>query len=199
MFSACSSKGKGYEGGMKTASNLQSAAEKIQKVQTQVDQALANADALVNQPQPDLRKQFTKFQESLSTLESTAKDVSERAADMKKRGDAYFAQWEKDIAEIHDEDIKKVTAERRAQRMDQFQKVQLSYQQVAETFKPYLADLRDIEQALSAELTTGSVEAMKPFVSKAKNDKVPLRQASEALIQQFRDLGVQMSPAPAKT
>lgn len=193
LLAGCSSN-KGYEGGMKTATNLQSAADRIHKAQEQVDRTLALADGMVNQPKADLRKQFEEYRKSLKSLESTAADVREKAVDMKKRGDAYFAQWEKDIADIHNEDIKKVSAERRAERMAQFEKVQASYQQLADDFKPFMADLKDIEQALSAELTSGSVESMKPFVAKAKADKVPVRKASDDLVQQFRDLGVKMSP-----
>jgi hypothetical protein len=198
-LTGCSSGGKNYEGGMKTASNLQSAADRVQKAQTQVDQTLALADTLVNQPQSDPRKQFAQYRKSLAELESTIEEVRDKAADMRKRGDSYFAQWEKDIAKMNNEDIKKVTAERRAQRMAQFQKVQQSYQEVADAAKPFMADLRDIDRALSAELTAGNLEAMKPFVAKAKNNKVAMRNASDALIQQFRELGVQMSPTAGKS
>jgi hypothetical protein len=184
---------KGYEGGMQTATNLQGAADRIQRTQAQVDHTLALADELVNRPQPDPRPQFEKFRRSLRELESMAEDVRAKADEMRARGDQYFAQWEKDIAKIHNEDIRKVSAERRAERMEQFRGLQQSYQEVANAFRPFLADLQDIEQALSAELTSGSLAAMKPFVASAHEHKTTLRAASDELIRQFRDLGVQMS------
>src|SRR5215510_1920790 len=84
-IAGCSSS-KGYEGGMKTASGLQGTADRIGLAQKQIDQTLALADSLVNKREGDPRKQFDQFRKSLADLESTAKDVKDAAADMKKRG-----------------------------------------------------------------------------------------------------------------
>ncbi|MCI0675407.1 MAG: DUF2959 domain-containing protein [Phycisphaerales bacterium] len=197
-IAGCGSKNKSFEEGMKTGSNLQELARKIETGEKQIDTSMREGDALVNAPQGDPRKQFEQYRKSLRSLESTASDVRDMANDMQKRSEAYFAQWEKDMAAIKSEDIKNVSAQRRAERVDQFNKLQASYGQVRDAFKPFLTDLQSIEQALSVELTAGNLEAMKPFVAKARNDAVPLNKALDDLRLQFQQLGVQMSPVTKK-
>ena len=118
----------------------------------------------------------------------------ERADDMNKRSEAYFAQWEKDAAQIQNEDIKAVTDQRRRERTDQFNNLKAHFGRTRDAFKPFMTDLADIEQALSVELTPGSMEALRPFVTKAKNDAVPLKKALNDLRAEFQALGVKMSP-----
>src|SRR5262245_25965501 len=193
-LAGCSSGNKSYEQGMKTGSNLQELARKIEAAEKQIDTTLSQADALVNAPGTNPRKQFDQYRKSLDTLESQAADIRDLANDMNKRADAYFAQWEKDVAEIKNEEIKNVTAQRRNERMAQFNGVRSHFAQVRDAFKPFLADLQDIEQALSVELTPGSMEALKPFVTRAREDAVPLEKALDDLRAKFQELGVSMMP-----
>jgi chromosome segregation ATPase len=190
----CSSGNKSYETGMKTGAELRDLAEKVETANKQIDTTLANADALTAQTSGDPRKQLETYRKSLKKLETSATDVRDLADDMQKRGEAYFAQWDKDLAKIHNEDIKAVSTQRRAERMAQFKKLQESYGKARDAFKPFMQHLRDVDQALGTELTPSNLEAMKPFVAKAKTDAVPLEAAIEGLRTQFRDLGIEMSP-----
>ena len=73
LFTGCAS--SGYDKGNKTAENIQSAADKIATLPGQIEATLSNLNAMVENPQTDLRPQFKEFSSNVAELESSARSV----------------------------------------------------------------------------------------------------------------------------
>jgi aminopeptidase N len=114
---------------------------------------------------------------------------------MRGKGNEYFKAWDEQTAQIHNEDIKNRSAERKAEMQKKFTEIKMSYTEASESFKPFLSDLKDIQTALATDLTTGGVKAIKGAADKANKDAVPLKASIEKLAGQFKDLGTAMAAA----
>jgi len=191
----------GYESGTKTAKNIQKASGKIAELNTQVDTTLAALNDLVGSPKPDLRPQYKTFASQMKDLESTASEITKARMAMGEKGKEFFAKWDAEIAQINNEDIKARSQSRKDEVNQKLQTIKRSYSETEVAFKPFAANLRDVQKFLSVDLTTGGLASIKDVVGKATQNAVPLKQALTKLAGDFQSLGVSMSavtPAPAK-
>ena len=159
LLAGCSS--TGVDKAADTATSLKQASEKINKGSGLIDQSLTALNDLVNNPQPDLRKQFKTFNSAVDELGSTAKDVSSKAESMKGQGAAYFENWDKESAKIQNEDIRNRSVARKNEVAAKFGRIRADYEQAKVDFQPFMSDLRDVQKFLSTDLTTGGLAAIK--------------------------------------
>src|SRR5512137_492105 len=157
----------GYESGTKTATNIQKAADKISALNASVDTTLVALNDLVGSPKPDLRPQFKTFSSQLKTLETNAKDLTKARMAMAEQGKDFFAKWDEELAKINNEDIKSRSQARKTEVTEKIQAVKRSYAEAEVAFKPYFADLKDIETFLSVDLTKGGIDKIKEVVARA--------------------------------
>jgi DNA repair exonuclease SbcCD ATPase subunit len=191
-----------YQKGDSTGADLQASADRISQGSGKIETALTNLMAIVNSP-GDLPAQFKKFSAAVSDLQSSAKDVAGKVEAMSKRGEAYFAAWDEQIASIKNEDIKSRSVDRKTEVQKQFAAIRQSYEEASTAFKPFMSDLSDIQTALATDLTPGGVSAIKSAAERAVKSGNSLKGTMGKLATQFKELGVAMSasmpqPAPAK-
>ena len=199
VVSGCSS--GTYQKGSSTASSIQKASAGIAATRSQVARVLTALNDLIAKPGADLKPQYKEFSSEVSKLQSDARNVSEMAAQMEKRGAAYFEQWDKDIASIQNEQIKSRSASRRTEVAGHLDALQKAYSAAKATFEPFMGDIRDVQKALGADLTPGGIDSIKDFKRKASLDAIPLQDALTKLANEFSALGVAMSasaPQPKK-
>jgi ABC-type transporter Mla subunit MlaD len=189
-----------HDRGAAAGKNVTKAAQQIEVGITQLDATVASLKALVENPAAELKTQYKTFSKNLSNLESTAATVRDVSASMQAKGKAYFTEWDKQIAAIQNEDIRERSAERLEKVGKEFEEIGASYAEAKEKFRPLLADLQDIRTALEAELTTGSLDALKDNAEEIADKADSVKETLQELASSFRDLGVKLSsagPAPA--
>jgi hypothetical protein len=119
--------------------------------------------------------------------------VNTRAADMQAQGNAYFRNWDGELAKIQNEDIRSRGTDRKNAVFARLDRVRSSYTQTQSSFAPFLSDLKDIRTALSTDLTTGGVAFIRSTANRAKSNVTPLRESRTNLEADFRALGVSLS------
>jgi hypothetical protein len=190
----------GYDKGNITAANIQSASDRIAALPGQIDTTLASLNGLVARPQADLRPQYKEFAANVAAVESAAKDLAASRSNMAARQKEFFAKWDEELAQIQNPDIKARSQNRKEQVNQQLMTIKTSYAQADIVFKPFLADLQDVQKYLSVDLTAGGIAAIKDPVAKAGQDAVPLKASLTKLAGDFKALGDAMSsvtPQPA--
>src|SRR5690348_14847947 len=95
-------KSSNYEKGSAAGAGLQASADRISQGSAKIDATLASLNDLVNNP-GDLVTQFKKYSSSVSSLESSAKDVQSKVAAMRAKGNDYFKAWDQQTAQIQNE------------------------------------------------------------------------------------------------
>jgi uncharacterized phage infection (PIP) family protein YhgE len=191
LIAGCAS--SNYHQGAATASALTDSANRINQGNALIDQTLSRLNDLVINPQPDLRNQFNRFSASVDDLAATAKDVDDKAEDMKARGAAYFKRWDEELSKIQNEDIRDRGESRKQDVAVRFERIATQYRQTKTTFRPFMSDLRDVQRFLGTDLTVGGLSASQSFAAKATRDATPLRDSFANLAAEFKGLGVSMS------
>jgi hypothetical protein len=186
-----------YHKGAGTAAALNHSADLIAKGSLQIDDSLTALNDLVSNPQPDLRKQFDVFVTAVNNLGATAADVAGKTEAMKTEGAAYFAGWDNEIATMQNEDIRNRSETRRNEVAARFARISRQYDEARIAFQPYMSDLRDVQKYLSTDLTSGGLAAIKEPAAKTTQDAAPLKETLARLSEQFKELGVSMSPTTA--
>jgi SMC interacting uncharacterized protein involved in chromosome segregation len=188
-----------YEKGAATSAGLKDSAERINAGKAKIDAALTSLNELVNNPQGDLVPKFNKYDQAVNDLESAAKNVSERVADMRENGNAYIKSWDEQLAQIKNEDIKSRSVQRKQEVMNKFLEIKKGYAEAQMNFKPFMAELKDIRTALSTDLTPNGVAAVKSTAEKANKDGEAVKASVDQLGAKFNELGVAMASSSGTT
>jgi uncharacterized coiled-coil DUF342 family protein len=152
---------------------------------------------LVSNPYPDLRQQYKRFDNAVTELSESVKDLASKAEEMKSRGADYFAKWDKESAQIQNEDIRSRSEIRRNEVAARFNRMSEQYDEARTAFRPFMSDLRDVQKFLSTDLTAGGLAAIKDTAAKASQDAVPVKESLVRLSDDFKSLGLSMSPTTA--
>ncbi len=196
LWAGCAS--SGYQKGEKTASHLESTAAEIELGKARVQIALDTLNDLMQKPSEDLRPQYKAFSSAVSKVAATARRVNAKAEAMAAAGQAYAAKWDEQMATIASPDIRARSEARKAAVMASLAQVQTEYQQTKASFNPFLADLEDIDKALSLDLTPAGVDSLADEARKANAQGADLIKSLDALTTDFRDLGAKLSPLTPK-
>jgi outer membrane murein-binding lipoprotein Lpp len=191
LLAGCAS--TGYEKGNVTAANIQATSDRIAALPGQVDKTMASLNDLVNKPQADLRPQYQQFAANLAEMESSSKGVATDRRTMGEKAKEYLDAWDQEIGQIQNADIKARSQSRREAVNQQLVAIKKSYVESCTTFKPFLADLNDVQKYLSVDLTTGGITAIKEPVAKANRDAVPLKVSLTKLAGDFKAFATSMS------
>jgi len=178
-----------------TAKSLTKSSHMIVKGSMLIDQTLAKLNDLVSNPNPDLRKQFDAFNSSVNELGSTALAVACQAKEMKSKGADYFENWDKETAQIRNEDIRHRSEVRQHEVAANFAHISQQYDETKTAFEPFMSSLRDVQKFLSTDLTAGGLVAVKEIAAKATKDAVPVKESLTSLSEEFKKLGTSMSSA----
>jgi hypothetical protein len=191
----------GHEKGNQTAASIQAAANNIAALPAEIGKTLASLSDLVNQPAADLRPQYKAFVFNLGVVEDAGKEIVDARIELGQKGKAYFAEWDAQLAQIKNEDIKARSQSRKDEVAQQLQAIKKSYAEAEVAYRPFLSGLKDVQKYLSVDLTPDGVAAIKGTLNKALTDVGPLNTSLAKLANDFRALGVAMSsvgPTPAK-
>jgi hypothetical protein len=197
----------GYDTGNKTADQIQTAAGRIDALTGKIDVTLTSLNDLVEKPQADLRPQFKTYSDNVTGVETSAKEIADARRKMGEQGKVFFDKWDQQLAQIQNEDIKARSQSRKDEVAKKLQTIKMSYTEAEMAFRPFMADLKDVQKFLSVDLTTGGIAAVKGPAAKANTNAVPLKAAITKLASDFKALGLSMSsvtqaatnaPAPAK-
>ena len=192
LITACAS--KNYKRSSHAATTLTTSANMVTRCNILIDQSLGDLTDLVSNPNPDLRGPFHKFSTDVDELRGLADDLAKKATEMRTQGADYFAQWDKDLAQIQNEDIRNRSEARKSEVASRFYTISQHYDEANTTFRPFLSDLRDVHTALSTDLTVGGLGAIKDTATKANQDAIPVKESLAKLSEEFRSLGLSMSP-----
>jgi acetylglutamate synthase len=183
----------GYDAGNKTAADIQAAADRIAAGPAQIDAVLASLNDMVDKPQADLRPQYQLFADNVAKVEAAAKAIAANRKSMGERQKEFFAKWDEQLAQIKNEDIKARSQSRKDEVNKNLLAIKTSYLEAATAFKPFMANLKDVQKYLSVDLTTGGIAAIKDTVTKVNESAVPLKTSIAKVAEDFKALGVSMS------
>lgn len=188
---------RGYQRAENTADSVTEAANEIDLARSQIAEATTALDVLINRNPTDLRASFERYRSAVASLDTTYADVLQNAEDMAANGEKYFAEWDKRLAQMQNEDIRSRSLERQQEVTARFTDIQDSYRRAREQFPALLANLHDIQRLLGVDLTPAGIESARQFAGRVEDDAARLRRTLDELADRFRRLSSTLTPGSA--
>jgi predicted nucleic acid-binding Zn-ribbon protein len=146
----------------------------------------------------DPRKAFDRFSKNVAELESTANTIRKRAEDMKEKGQAYFTQWETELAQVNNPEIRNLAAQRKAKLEETFQSIRKVTEPLKAQFEPWMSSLKDLHTYLGNDLTIAGVDAAKPLFTKTTEQGLEVQKSMDAVVAELNTLAATLTPAGKK-
>ena len=114
---------------------------------------------------------------------------------MKAQGQGYFKQWESELGEVNNPEIRKLAEERRTKLQQTFESIRQYTEPLRAQFGPWMSDLTDLQKYLSNDLTIGGVEAAKSLFNKTQLGGLEVQKSMDALVAELNTVAATITPA----
>lgn len=194
LLGGCASSA-GYKQADRTGAGIADYRNEVVTVKKAVDQTLQSMDQIQVTANTDPRPAYQKFCKDLAELESQAARAEQRGQEMRARGDAYFANWEQQLDEVKNPDIRELARQRRAKLWDAFNKIKAVAEPLKAQFDPWLSDVQDLQTYLGNDLTIEGVDAAKSQIAKSRTDGMQVEKSMDALVAELDSIAAAVTPA----
>ena len=197
VFAGCGTT-SGYKQADKTGEGIAEFREAILNGKKAIDDTMNSLSQVAASATTNPRKAFERYSKDVANLESAANDARKCSQEVKDKGKAYFAQWEKQLAEVKNPDIRALAVERKAKLQQAFDTIRQYAEPLKAQFNPWLSDLKDLRQYLANDLTIAGVDAAKPLFAKTQNEGFEVQKSMDALVSELNTVAASITPAKAK-
>jgi hypothetical protein len=188
----------GYQQADKTGAGIAEFRDEIVKGKAAVDATMKSLSDVAATANTDPRKAFEQYSKDVANLESTAARIRKSAQDMKDQGQAYFDQWEQQMAQVNNPEIRSLAEERKAKLKETFESIKQYTEPLKAQFDPWMSDLKDLQLYLSNDLTIAGVEAAKGLFVKTQNGGLEVQKSMDGLVAELNTIAATITPAKAQ-
>jgi hypothetical protein len=185
----------GYNRADKTGAGIAEYRAEILNGQKAINNTVTALDGIAASANTDPRPAFQKFSKDVAKLESVAGSVKKRGESMQQNGKAYFAQWEKQLAEVNNEEIRQLAASRKAKLSAAFEGIQKYAEPLRAQFAPWMSDLKDLKTYLGNDLTIAGVDSAKDLFKKTQSQGAEVQKLMDALVAELNTIEAAITPA----
>ena len=147
----------------------------------EVEVVLAKLDAMTDKQATDLEDRFEAYEDEIKSLDKIAAEVRDRADRMKASGDRYFDAWSKEL-----DSATPAEADAHTRRLKQYQDINTSFQQLRESYRPFVATIKEVRDALDKETTFVEVTRLAPQIKTARDQGAGVKLRLEYLLERLR-------------
>lgn len=188
----------GYKQADKTGAGIAEFREEIVNANAAVNDTVKTLDQVAATANTNPRDAFKQFSKSVANLESTAAKAKKRGEEVKARGREYFTQWEKQLAEVQNPEIRSLAIQQKAKLQTTFDDIRKYAEPLKAQFDPWLSDLKDLEKYLSNDLSISGVDAAKKLFAKTQAEGIEVQKSMEALVAELNTVAATLTPANVK-
>jgi DNA-binding XRE family transcriptional regulator len=160
----------------------------------QMATTLAALTTLTKQEKGDLRPAYDAFAAELPKTQAAAAATGSRVAWMQGEGMKYFEDWQKSISSISDESLRKKSQQRLDAVKKSYAKVINEFKEATDEFRPFLADLGDVQKVLSTDLSASGVKGLRSTVNKANSDYKSIDRTMKAALEEMQKMEKELAP-----
>jgi hypothetical protein len=168
-----------------TAWRLDRTATEVRSTAGYLDATSAALNDMLTNPSGDLRIQYDRYCQSLAQFIAATDRASSEVKTLQRHSKAYFENWDKELAQMNDEQIRQTSATRKAEAMRDYDTAMRSYQSGQDALEPVIAYFEDIRKALSTDLTRSGLASAQAAAmnanQKAVNAKAQITQSAAEL------------------
>jgi hypothetical protein len=194
LFSGCGTT-SGYKQADKTGAGIAEFREEIVNGKKAIDATMKSLGDIAASANTNPRKAFEQYTKDVADLESTAAKIRKRAESMKEQGQAYFKEWEQQLATMSNPEIRALADKQKAKLQSTFDSIRKYTEPLKAQFGPWMSDLKDLQKYLSSDLTISGVDAAKPLFTKTTNEGLEVQKSMDALVAELNTVAATITPA----
>jgi hypothetical protein len=187
----------GYKNADKTGAGIAEFRDEILNIKKETDATLSALGRVVATADTDPRKAYKEFEKAVPGIDAAAAKAKKRAEAMRVRGQEYFQQWEKELAAVNNEEIRKLAAERKTKLQATFGQIKTFMEPARDQFNTWLTDLKDLQKYLSNDLTIAGIDAVKPLITKTQAEGQAVQATLDKVIAELNTIVANLTPAKA--
>ena len=166
---------------------------------TQLASTLSSLNALeATKPGGDLRPSYQAYVANVEKTKKDAETTKQRFAQMNADSANYFSSWKSDNEKISNQQLRKVATKRLQEVQKDYNSSLASLRAASAKFAPLLADLGDIQTALSNDLTAKGLKAAHGVFKKASHDNGEVQKEIEKATQHLTATQTALLPVAGK-
>jgi hypothetical protein len=181
----------------KVGNSFVSFRDEVINLKKTVNHSMAFLDQTVQDADKDPRKSFKEFSKSVDQVGKAREKVGKRAADVRAAGDAYFKEWEKQLATMNNPEIRQMAEERKEKLNEIFGNFGPLVEQTNNDFDNFYSDVKDLRSFLSQDLTIAGVDAAKDIIKNTRESGDKVDQSLDDLIAEMNSIEAAMTPSKA--
>jgi hypothetical protein len=198
VVAGCASS-RGYNQADETGATIGTVRTDVANIKTAIDGSLKSLDEVVAAASTDPRKPYETFAKSVDTVEAAGNTAKKDADKMRTRAASYFSQWDAQMESVKNEDVKKLSQERKAKLQESFNSIKDATEDVKQSFPGFLSDLKDLRTALGSDLTAQGIDAAKGVIEKTKTSGAQVQQDLDKLITEMNSVAAAFTAAKVPT
>ena len=188
----------GYKQADKTGAGIAEFRDEILNGKKNIDLTMSSLGNIAASANTDPRKAFEQYSKAVANLESSAAKIKKRAQDMRQQGQAYFQQWQQEMAQVSNPEIRKLSEERKAKLQETFDSIRKYTEPLKAQFDPWMADLKDLQKYLGNDLTIAGVDAAKDLFAKTRTDGAEVQKSMDGVVAELNTIAAALTPAKAE-
>ncbi|MFN0058555.1 MAG: DUF2959 family protein [Planctomycetota bacterium] len=179
-LSGCASL-SGQQHSVRTTAEMHSYREQAQVLEAQMDKAVATLQAVVTAKDSNPAPNYEVFVRELANTDAQAQRVSDVAAALKARAQAYFTAWESELAAIANPEIRTRNEKRRGEVMTAFGKIDTAVGEQQGALAKFLSDLHDLRKCFGTDLSPAGIGSVSDIVTKVDVDRTTVKDRIDAV------------------
>jgi len=170
-LAACSSTGsKGQKELADLTGEISKLSKQLEEGKADLQNALAEHDAIVNNTDGDFVGHFKKFSKGLDTVEKDRQGIRERVRKVKDTAAPYFATWRDDNSKINDPGLRESDKKNMEATQGRYEQIHKAGDEARAAYDPLMATLKDHRQFWSNNLNAASAAEMKKHSEELKKN-----------------------------
>jgi hypothetical protein len=192
LMSACSTTRQ--ERSAKAVSSLREVRELLAKGEGKVGDLQKEGGALQKAGPDNLRSAYDRFASAAKDLRNVAAETRGEAGAMRARATDYFSAWEKELGQINNVELRKMSRERQSLLNQDFGRIQRAMSSLEKAYVAYEKDLADVERFLGNDLTRMGSEMAGPYLAKLAEEASGVLGASKDVREAIASLEQVLAP-----
>jgi hypothetical protein len=185
----------GYKLADKTGEGIANFREEIVSGKQAVDAVMKSLDQISVTASSNPRKAYEQYCKDVSKLESVAEKARKRGQEMKDRGQAYFDQWQQQMAHVQNAEIRQLAEQQKAKLQQAFDAIRKLTEPLKSQFDTWMTDLKGLQTYLGNDLTVSGVNAAKNLLEKTQAEGMDVQKSLDALISELNSVQATITPS----
>jgi len=166
----------------------------VEAIRNQIDPVLNSLNAIVAAGNASPSASYKTFAKELSKMDDQVEQARKTKADMQKKGEALFQEWEKKMGTITNPDIKAAAEANRAKLQELYKSIEPDVTAAKDAGAAFVTDLKDLNAYFQVDLSSSGIASMSSTVTKCNSDGKTVQGLLDKILATLDQVKAQMAP-----